>query len=70
MSRSKDDFIKSTGGFRFGESQDEFKSRVKEIGELENALKSGQVSLKDVESVQRRLCELKGINFDDDDEFD
>jgi hypothetical protein len=32
---------------------------------LENALCSGQVSLDDLDKVQRRLCFLKGIYFDE-----
>ncbi|NTJ66018.1 hypothetical protein G6M50_14875 [Agrobacterium rhizogenes] len=73
MSRSKQEFINRTGGYRIGEGQQEFVNRVREINDLETKLKSGQISFEDMESIQRRLCELKGISFDfddDEEEFD
>ena len=71
MGRSKQDFISRTGGFRIGESEREFASRVEEITNLETQLKSGQISFDEIESIQRRLCELKGMSFDfDEDEFE
>lgn len=71
MGRAKDDFIARTGGLRLGETQETFKARVAEIGRLEGDLKAGRIKLDDLERVQRRLCDLKGIDFDaPDDEED
>ncbi|HET9149998.1 MAG TPA: hypothetical protein VFO61_05900 [Alphaproteobacteria bacterium] len=64
MGRSKDAFLERTGGFRLGETQSQFQARIREIDELESSLKSGSVKLSNVESIQRRLCDLKGIAFD------
>lgn len=69
MGNGKDDFISATGGFRAGESQQGFQNRVAEIQKLETALQTGQgiKELGGLETIQRRLCTLKGIKFDDPD---
>jgi len=68
MSRSKDDFIERTGGLRLGESDEDFRKRVVEIDRLTTSLVSGKLNLSEVESVQRKICTLKGIDFDSDNE--
>lgn len=72
MGRSRHDFIERTGGYRIGETEAEFDARVAEIERLEGDIRGRRVSLPDMEKVQRRLCELKGIDFDgyDDPEDD
>jgi hypothetical protein len=57
---NKEQFIEATGGFRLGESPAQFKKRQAEIGRIERQILSGHFSEKN----QRRLCELKGIDFD------
>ena len=68
MGRAKNQFIRETGGYRLGETEEAFLIRVKEIRQLEKEFKSGVYHGDDLERVQRRLCELKGISFDQDDE--
>jgi transcriptional regulator with XRE-family HTH domain len=63
--RPKDQWLERTGGLRFGESPEQFRQRVAEIKRLETAVISGQVHLDNMERVQRRLCALKGIYFDE-----
>ena len=67
MGRSKDRFLEETGGFRLGESQEDFARRVEEIRRLEASLKTPFVKPDRREEVMRRICELKGIDFDSDD---
>jgi len=57
MSISKDKFIAETGGFAVGEIEP---LRRAEINVLEKRIRSGKFNEDD----QRRLCELRGINFD------
>jgi hypothetical protein len=57
MSISKDKFIAETGGFAWGEPQ---QWRLAEIKALVKRIRSGKFT----EADQRRLCELKGIDFD------
>jgi hypothetical protein len=54
---NKEKFIAETGGFIWGEPQ---RWRLAEIKVLEKRIRSGKVTEED----QRRLCELKGIDFD------
>ena len=69
MGRGKDLFIEMTGGYRLGESDDEFRARVAEINRLEQGLKTGQkLEFQTFEQLQRHLCELKGIDFDEYDD--
>jgi hypothetical protein len=71
MGRTKDDWIERTGGFRVGESPEQFKARVAEIERLEAEFRRPELSGDDREKVQRRLCDLKGIDFDaPDDDYD
>jgi hypothetical protein len=64
MGRSKEDFIERTGGFRFDESEADFHKRVAEIERLEASFRSGKHGMAELETIQRQLCELKGIDFD------
>lgn len=64
MSRSKDQWLEHTGGFRLGESEAQFHDRVAEIANLEASLVSGKHDMAGLERIQRKLCELKGIDFD------
>lgn len=64
MSRAKEQWIGRTGGFRIGESPEEFRNRVAEIKKLESLFRSGRIKLDHLEHIQRRLCQLKGIDFD------
>jgi hypothetical protein len=57
MSVSKDRIIGETGGFAWGKVAP---LRLAEINVLDKRIRSGKFSEED----QRRLCELKGINFD------
>lgn len=57
MSTSKEKFIAATGGFAWGEIES---LRVAEIGVLEKRIRSSKFNEED----RRRLCELKGIDFD------
>lgn len=66
MSRSGDEWIKRTGGFRLGETKEEFDARVKEIEVVEKRLTFGTLKFNEIEDVQRQLCALKGIDFDED----
>lgn len=64
MSRTGNQWIERTGGFRPGESQTEFLGRTAQIKKLEKLLVSGTLDMAGLEKVQRQLCALKGINFD------
>jgi hypothetical protein len=68
MSRTKDQWIERTGGFRVGESEFDFTAWAAEIDRLEKLLVSGALDIVGRERTQRRLCELKGIDFDSDDD--
>ena len=63
MSRSGEQWIEETGGFRFGESPEQFQHRVRAIEVLTKKLKSGNGTEKDLQL----LCGLKGLPPD---EFD
>jgi hypothetical protein len=70
MGRGKDLLLQQTGGIRPGESQEAFKARAKEIADLEAKFRTGHFKGDEAEEVQRRLCELKGISWEFDDEDD
>jgi len=53
------------GGLRADETAEQRRVRFAEIEELEALLVSGIVHPDCFETVQRRLCELKGMHFDD-----
>jgi hypothetical protein len=57
MATNKEKFIAETGGFILGKP---LKWRLAEIKVLEKRIRSGKFT----EADQRRLCEVKGINFD------
>lgn len=67
MSRTKDQWLERTGGFRLGESPAQFSARTSEIERLTASLTSGRLGIEEIEATQRRICELKGIDFDSDD---
>jgi len=66
MGRGKDEFLDRYGALRLGESEKQLRSRMSEIDEIMALLKNGLSPLNQIEKYQRRLCELKGISFDDD----
>lgn len=68
MGISKEHFIEATGGFRFDETPEEFRARVKEILAIERLIKSCKLRGADLERAQRKLCALKGIDFDSKDD--
>jgi hypothetical protein len=70
MRRGKDEFLQRTGGFRILETDEEFEARVAEINQLESDIKTEKVGLADREKALRRLCQLKGIDFDAPDNED
>ena len=61
MGRSRDDFIERSGGFRIDEPMSLDPSHRERIRELEERLKSGTLSLDEVEKVHRMICNLKGL---------
>jgi hypothetical protein len=63
MSRTKDQWIEATGGFRLGESPKEFSARAARISRLEKQLKA-KPSMELVEAIRRE----KGLTLPD--EFD
>ena len=62
MSRTKDQWIEETGGFRFGESQEMFQKRVQRIKFLQEKAKAGTLTVADVDE----LAALKGVKSDDE----
>ena len=70
MSRTKDQWIERTGGMRLFETPEMFRGRIVEIRRLEKLFKTGRVGPHNAEQVLRRLCELKGIDFDEHDSND
>lgn len=56
---------KETGGFRIGESPEQFQQRVKEIQALTKKLTSGKLSVRQVERVRAQLYNLKGLPPDE-----
>jgi transcriptional regulator with XRE-family HTH domain len=68
--RPKDQWLHRIGGFRAGESPTQLRNRIAEIERLEKLLVSGGVTFEGLEQIQRRLCTLKGIYFDDYDPSD
>ncbi len=56
MGKTKEQWIQNTGGFRIGESQEQFRQRTLEIEKLRIAIKAGKATVKDVE----KLSELMG----------
>jgi hypothetical protein len=66
MSRSKESLLEVAGGFPLGETAAQFEARVREIRRLEKSLRSGRRFKPDEgETVLRRICLFKGIDFDE-----
>ncbi|MBT3022043.1 MAG: hypothetical protein KUF77_09745 [Candidatus Thiodiazotropha sp. (ex Lucina aurantia)] len=61
--RPKEQFLEMTGGFRFGETQEQFQNRQTEIHVIRNRIAQGKTNAKDID----RLSHLLGT--DQDDEF-
>lgn len=61
--RPKEQWLEMTGGFRFGESPEQFQNRQVEIHSLRNRLAEGKHTVRDID----RLSNLLGT--DEDDEF-
>jgi len=62
MSRTKDQWIEETGGFRLGESQEMFQKRVGRIQALQEKAKAGTLTVADVDE----LATLKGVDSGDE----
>ena len=62
MSRTKDQWIKETGGFRIGESPEQFKHRTAEIASLRKRIADGKANIPDAE----KLAQLWGADETDD----
>jgi hypothetical protein len=60
MGITREEWIERTGGFRLGESNEEFVGRCRAIEALEKQLLSG-LPLDEVDNVLARLRELKGL---------
>ena len=58
MSRSKEQWIEETGGFRFGEPPELFQLRVRAIQAINLKIKDGTATVEDIE----RLRKLKGLS--------
>jgi hypothetical protein len=69
MGRAKEDFVERTGGLRLGENQADLRKRVAEIDKLERDILSPKLTMGEREQIQRRLCALKGVDFDSDDDL-
>lgn len=62
MSRTKQQWIEETGGFRLGELPELFQLRVRAIQTINHKIKNGIATVEDIE----RLRRLKGLSdFDD-----
>ncbi|WP_165190891.1 hypothetical protein [Caulobacter soli] len=62
MSRTKDQWLAETGGFRLGESAAQFQARVAEVQAIRS---KPALSAADIE----RLAELAGLDGDADDDL-
>lgn len=60
--RPKEQFIQMTGGFKLGESQEQFESRQTEIHAIRNRIAKAKAGVKDID----RLSHLLGTDNDDD----
>jgi hypothetical protein len=61
--RPKERLLDRIGGLGANETPEQLRDRIKEIDRLEPLFRSGTLHLDKLESVQRRLCYLKGIYF-------
>jgi transcriptional regulator with XRE-family HTH domain len=62
--RPKEQWLGRYGGLRANESSAQLHNRMDEIDRLETLFWSGMLSHDELEPTQRRLCQLKGIDFD------
>lgn len=63
--RPKDQWLEMTGGFRLGETPEQFENRQREIHALRNRIAQGKAKARDTD----RLASLLGTDEDDDDDF-
>lgn len=64
--RPRDQWVDKVGGLQLGETSVRLGARVAEIERLEKLLVSGELRAEHaIELVHRRICELKGIWFDE-----
>jgi superfamily I DNA and/or RNA helicase len=68
LASGKEAILDRYGGLQFGETIAKPSLRMKEIDKLEAAFRSPLTNSEKRESIQRRLCELKGIYFDEYDD--
>jgi len=62
--RPKDQWLDRIGGFSAFEMPRQLNERIAEMDRLEKLLRSGTLAGDAIDLVHRRLCELKGIDFD------
>ena len=55
MSRTKDQWLRETGGFRFGETDAEFQHRTAEISRLRKKIEDSEANAADVAMLARLL---------------
>lgn len=55
MSRTKDQWLKNTGGFRIGESKEEYLKRQQQIAEIKNLLSESKATPEDIEILSALL---------------
>ena len=58
--RPKEQFLEMTGGFRFGETQEQLENRLAEIHTIRNRISDGEAKEKDID----RLSHLFGKEYD------
>ena len=63
MQATKEKFIKTTGGFRVGDTEQSFLARTKAINDLELRLKTSR--LNEVEGIIEEIRKLKGLPPDE-----
>ena len=56
----KEQFLEMTGGFRFGETQEELQSRLAETHAIRNRINDGKAKEKDID----RLSDLLAKEYD------
>ncbi len=63
--RPKGQWLEMTGGFRIGESQEQFKNRQLEIHALRNRIAQGNHTIKDIDQLSRLLGSDQDNEFGD-----
>ncbi len=61
MSRTKEQWLRETGGFRFGETPEQFEARSEEIERISRRIADGSFTPDDID----RLAELRGTEDDE-----